>query len=80
MEPHLYRFRDGALDAIAREKNFRTERQLAAGLGISPEDVGALRHGAVVGDPMALHVATLMGLDDSLGPWLEPVALDTVAA
>ncbi|MDN6242160.1 MULTISPECIES: hypothetical protein [Actinomycetes] len=80
MDQHLYRFRDGALDAIAREKNLRTERQLATALGIKTEEVGALRHGAVVGDPMALHVASLMGLDHGLGPWLEPVAFDTVAA
>lgn len=79
MEQHLYRFRDGALDDIARARNCRTERQLAAALWISVEDLGALRHGALVGDPMRLHVAELMGHESALGPWLEAAAPDSIA-
>ncbi|WP_291479862.1 hypothetical protein [Corynebacterium sp.] len=79
MDQHLYRFRDGALDDIARARNLRTERQLAAALWISTEDLGALRHGALVGDPMRLHIADLMGHDTALGPWLEEAAPDSIA-
>lgn len=80
MRQHLYRFRDGALDAIARAKNCHTERELAAMLGIDADDLGALRHGAFVGDLMALHVAEVMGRNDALGPWLERVSSDAIAA
>lgn len=76
----LYRFRPGALDSIARSLNLHTERQLAACLRISADNLGALRHGGVVGAPMALHVADLMGRDHDLGPWLEPADDDTIVA
>ncbi|MDN6707411.1 hypothetical protein [Corynebacterium glyciniphilum] len=76
----LYRFRDGALDAISRSKNCRSESELAAILGIRDEQLDRVRHGALVGLPMAVHVAKLMGTDGYLGAWTELVTADPIAA
>lgn len=76
----LYRFRPGALDAISTAKNCRSEDELAAMLGIRDDQLDKVRHGALVGLPMAVHVARLMGTGEYLGAWTELVAADPIAA
>lgn len=76
----IYRFRDGALDAISRAKNCHSESELAAILGIRDDQLDKVRHGALVGFPMAVHVAKLMGTDGYLGAWTELVTADPIAA
>lgn len=77
----LYRFRPGALDAIAQHLNLRTEAQLATALGLGGdvELLARLRHGALCGAPMALHVSTLMGIENYIGAWFDTVATDHAA-
>lgn len=76
----LYRFRPGALDTIASQTGRTTERQLAALLGIDQEQLAKVRHGAIVGAPMALRVSALMGTEDYLAAWFDPVATPAAAA
>ena len=79
----VYRFRPGALDAISTAKNCRSESELAAVLGFRTnplEKLDRVRHGALVGFPMAEHVAALMGTGNYLGAWVELVTEQPVAA
>lgn len=78
----LYRFRPEALDAIAEHLNLKTEKQLATALGLrgNVSILDELRNGtALVGAPMALHVSSLMGIENYIGAWFDPVQ-DVLAA
>lgn len=76
----IYRFRDGALDAISRQLNLRSESQLAGVLGITDQQLDKVRHGATVGFPMAARVAKVTGTGDYVGAWVELVTEQPVAA
>lgn len=78
MREAVYKFRPGALDAIARATNSRTETQLAWLLGLEgdTELLGRLRHGALCGAPMALHVAGVMGDEEYVAAWFDLVGDD----
>lgn len=82
MREAIYKFRPGALDAIARAKNTRTEPELAWLLGLQGDTnlLGKLRHGALVGAPMALHVSGLMGDEEYVSAWFEQVGEELAAA
>lgn len=71
----LYRFRPDSLEAIAEHLNLRTEKQLATALGLwgDVEVLGELRCGMSVGAPMVLHVSSLMGFENYVGAWFDPV-------
>ena len=71
-QPRGYRFRPGALDAIARTRNLITEGQLAAAIGVRPEDVPKMRAGMPVSARVALKVAAMQGDEDYLAGWFEP--------
>lgn len=75
MREAVYRFRPGALDAIARATGRRTESELAWLIGLEGDTnlLGQLRHGALCGAPMALHVAGLMGDEEYVAAWFELV-------
>ncbi|MBG9356246.1 hypothetical protein ACQX25_04420 [Corynebacterium diphtheriae] len=72
----LFRFRPGALDIIAQMLNLRTEKQLAVALRLegNTDLLAQLRHGALCGLPMALHVSELMGMEHYIGAWFDQVS------
>ena len=73
----VYEFRPGALDRIAGSLGITDDRDLAASLRVTPEELHALRNGAPVGLPMAVHVASLMGTPRELHIWTRLVSRDT---
>lgn len=64
----VYRIRSGTLDAIAHKWNAKAPQDLAALLRLSSRDLTAVRQGALIGLPMAIHIADLMGSTD-LSVW-----------
>lgn len=76
MKQVVYRFRPGALDHIARSLGIHDDRGLAAALHISTDELHSVRNGAVVGLPMAVHVASLMGSSFDLRTWTQLVSID----
>ncbi|WP_156905107.1 MULTISPECIES: hypothetical protein [unclassified Corynebacterium] len=73
MEPPRYRFRPGALDHIMRTRHLDTDEQLAAAIGVKPEDLPRLRAGAMVTARLALKVAALQGDASYLSGYFDPV-------
>lgn len=80
MTPILYRFRPGALDAIARSRRFTTEEQLALYIGVEERDLPKLRAGAFVTAEVALRVSTLQGDRDYISAWFDLVEYPQMAA
>lgn len=74
-----YRFRPGAIDALAAHHNLQTENAVAGFLGVNLDQLGKLRHGALVGLPMAMRVSTLTGFDYKFNPWMETVVSEPAA-
>lgn len=68
-----YRFRPGAIDAIARSRNFTTDDQLALYIGVKPEHLPLLRAGAEVSARIAYRVSALQGDEAYIGAWFDPV-------
>jgi len=73
MQTRTYRFRPGALDAIARSRNYITDEQLAKHIGIKPEKLPLLRAGAEVSERLALRVSALQGDEYYIGAWFDQV-------
>lgn len=74
-ETPLYRFREGALDAIMRTRNLTSETQLAAILGTTPEGVARLRAGAKVSLRSAVQVCAMQGDSAYLGAYFDRVVV-----
>ena len=74
-----YTFRPGALDAIARSRNFTTEEQLALYIGIRPEDLPKVRAGAPVSAAVALRVSALQGDKHYIAGYFDQVPESTAA-
>lgn len=68
-----YRFRPGALDHIMRSRNLNTEAQLAAIIGVKPDDLPRLRAGAPITPELAMYVAVVQGDQDYLIGLFEPI-------
>lgn len=69
-----YRFRPGALDAIARSRNFTSDEQLALYIGLKrPEQLAQLRAGAEVSAKLALRVSALQGDQDYIAAYFDLV-------
>lgn len=68
-----YRFRSGALDAIARSRRFTTDEQLALYVGVTTEQLPMLRAGAKVTAKLALRVSALQGDQDYIGGYFDLV-------
>lgn len=73
LEPHIYRFRPGALDAIARSRNLTTDDQLALYIGVNVTDIPKLRAGAKVSERLAVRLSALQGDEQYIAAWFEPV-------
>ncbi|MCK2200521.1 hypothetical protein [Corynebacterium callunae] len=73
MQTRTYRFRPGALDAIARSRNYITDKQLAEHIGIKPDKLPLLRAGAEVSERLALRVSALQGDEYYIGAWFDEV-------
>lgn len=73
MQPRTYRFRPGALDAIARSRNFTTDQQLALYVGVKPEHLPMLRAGAEVSKRLATRLSALQGDEHYLSGWFDLV-------
>lgn len=69
----VYRIRSGTLEALVHRWNIESPEDLAVLLRITSEDLVALRHGALIGLPMAVHIADLMGIANNLSTWTELV-------
>lgn len=69
-----YRFRPGALDAIARSRNFTSDDQLALYIGLrKTEQLAQLRAGAEVSARLALRVSALQGDQEYIAGYFEQV-------
>ncbi|AKK05205.1 MAG: hypothetical protein Q4D85_11320 [Corynebacterium sp.] len=75
-----YRFRPGALDHIMRSRNLTTDEQLAACIGVNPDDITQLRAGAEVTPRVALKVATIQGDPTFISGYFDLVNDPLVAA
>lgn len=71
--PPRYTFRPGALEAIMRTRNLRTDAQLAAAIGITKEDLEKVRAGWPVTIELAIKVSSLQGDEDYIAAWFERV-------
>lgn len=80
MQPLTYRFRPGALDAIARSRNFTTDQQLALYVGVKTEQLAQLRAGAEVSARLAFRVSALQGDEQYVTAWFEPGQTQKIAA
>lgn len=80
MQPLTYRFRPGALDAIARSRNYITDQQLATHIGVKPEKLPMLRAGAEVSPRLAYRVSALQGDEKYVTAWFEPGRTEDLAA
>lgn len=67
------RLRQGVIDALATDHNFRSDFQTAAALRVSVDDVEAMRHGAEISPEMALLVASIQGSGFDLSAFVEPI-------
>lgn len=73
VQTRTYRFRPGALDAIARSRNYITDKQLAEHIGVKPDKLPLLRAGAEVSERLALRVSALQGDEYYIGAWFDEV-------
>ncbi|ALC05958.1 hypothetical protein CDES_07765 [Corynebacterium deserti GIMN1.010] len=72
VQPRTYRFRPGALDAIARSRNFTSDQQLALYVGVRPEHLPLLRSGAEVSERLATRLSALQGDEYYISAWFDP--------
>lgn len=79
MQPRTYRFRPGALDAIARSRNFTTDQQLALYVGVKPEHLPMLRAGAEVSERLATRLSALQGDEHYISAWFDQVRENSAA-
>lgn len=70
-----YVFRPGALEAIMRTRNLRTDAQLAAAIGITREGLEKARAGWPVTAELALKVSALQGDENYIAAWFDPYEL-----
>lgn len=75
-----YRFRPGALDAIARSRRFTSDEQLALYVGVQPDQLPMLRAGAKVSARVALRVSALQGDRDYVAGYFDLADDPRVAA
>lgn len=73
VQPRTYRFRPGALDAIARSRNFTSDQQLALYVGVKPEQLPMLRSGAEVSERLATRLSALQGDEYYISAWFDEV-------
>lgn len=73
------RLKSGVIDQIKKDRNLASDAQAAAILGVTVDQVEAMRHGAAISPAMALHVAVVQGSGYDLSRWAEPLT-STIAA
>ncbi|WP_211440091.1 hypothetical protein [Corynebacterium glutamicum] len=73
VQSRTYRFRPGALDAIARSRNFTSDQQLALYVGVKPEQLPLLRSGAEVSERLATRLSALQGDEHYVSAWFDSV-------
>lgn len=71
MDRAVYKFRSGAIDAIARLNQIDSDEELASYLGVRLSDLPAIRAGAPVSSKVALYVSSKQGDLDYLGVWFD---------
>lgn len=74
MDDIAYRFRPGALDTICASRNLATDDQLAALIGVTPDDLRRLRRGAPCNANLALRVCAIQGTEDYISAWFDVVS------
>ncbi|QRY62699.1 XRE family transcriptional regulator [Gordonia sp. PDNC005] len=67
------RLRPGVIDAMKADRNFDSDAQAAAALGVTVVELERLRHGAIISPHMALQVAAVQGTGFDLSRWVEQV-------
>ena len=65
------RLRSGVIEQIKRDRNVESDSQVAAILGITPQEVEQMRYGARISPAMALRVASVQGTGFDLSEWVE---------
>ena len=65
------RLRDGVIEKIMKDRNLKSDEQVAAILGVDLCELSQIRAGAPISRAMALHVATVQGTSFDLSPWVE---------
>lgn len=73
------RLRRGVIDQIRADRNFSSDAQTAAALGVTVDELERMRHGAPVSPQMALQVAVIQGSGFDLSQWVEPIRTTTAA-
>lgn len=73
MQARTYRFRPGALDAIARSRRFDTDEQLALYVGVRTDQLPMLRAGAEVSERLATRLSALQGDEHYISAWFDQV-------
>lgn len=74
------RLRSGVIEQIKRERNVESDSQVGAILGVTPQEVEQMRHGARISAAMALQVASVQGTGFDLSRWVEFVTNERVSA
>lgn len=74
------RLRSGVIEQIKRERNVESDSQVGAILGVTPQEVEQMRHGASISAAMALRVASVQGTGFDLSQWVEYAADARVSA
>lgn len=70
---HQIRLRRGVIDQIRTDRNFNSDAQIAAALGVTVDELDRMRHGAPISPQMALQVAVIQGSGFDLSQWVETV-------
>ena len=76
---HRIRFRKGAIDAMKADRNFVSDSQAAAALGVTVDELDRLRQGAPISGEMALQFAAVQGTGLSISEWVEPIPSTSAA-
>lgn len=68
------RLRQGVIDQIKADRNLVSDFQVAAILGVTLDELEAMRNGATISPIMAAHVAVIQGTQFDLSQWVEYAA------
>ncbi|MFT4088169.1 MAG: hypothetical protein QM658_13670 [Gordonia sp. (in: high G+C Gram-positive bacteria)] len=74
------RLRRGAIDDMKTARNFTTDSQVAAALGVTTTELDHMRNGAQISPEMALQFAAVQGTGYNLSAWVEPWTVEKVAS
>lgn len=74
------RLRPQVIEQIKKDRHIQSDTQVAAILGVTPQQVDQMRHGARISPAMALRIASVQGTEFDLSQWVEYATDQQVSA